>query len=218
MLRSSTLADVARLAGVSTATVSRCLNTPLTVRASVRAKVQTAITQLGYVPHGAARTLASRRSGTIGTVVPTLENSIFAKGIQSLQNRLANESGTLLVASSNYDLDHGVNEIRALVSRGVDGLMLAGINHHPEVFALLAQKSIPYVSTWSVDRRGVHPCVGFDNERVADCITQYLLDLGHRDKAAAEYLLAKINNETTPECTELEVKLIVRDNDRPTNE
>jgi LacI family transcriptional regulator len=119
MPRSPTLADVARLAEVSTATVSRCLNTPHTVRAGMRATVQAAITQLGYVPHGAARALASRRSGTIGTVVPTLENSIFAKGIQSLQNRLAAEGITLLLASSNYDLDHEVREIRALVSRGV---------------------------------------------------------------------------------------------------
>ncbi len=200
------------------------------MRAGVRATVQAAITQPGYVPHGAARALASRRSGTIGTVVPTLENSLFAKGIQSLQIRLATEGITLLLASSNYDLDHEVREIRALVSRGVDALVLVGISHRPEVYTLLAQKSIPYVHTWSVDRQGIHPCVGIDNERVAYRITQYRLDLASQrppslttahvpadamGKAAAEYLLAKINGATIPECTELEVRLIVRDTTGP---
>ncbi len=180
MKRSPTVADVARLAGVSTATVSRCLNAPGTVRPGARAKVDSAIAELGYVPDGAARALASRRAGTIGAVVPTLENSIFAKGIHSLQNRLAAAANTLLLASSNYSLDQEEHEIRTLVSRGVDGLVLIGTSHRAPVYELLRRKSIPYVNTWTFDPRGPHPCVGFDNRQVAGRIARYLLDLGHR--------------------------------------
>ena len=82
------LADVARLAGVSTATVSRVLNQPAAVTPQLRTRVQTAVDDLGYVPHGPARALASRRSNTIGAVVPTIDNAIFAHNIQSVQARL----------------------------------------------------------------------------------------------------------------------------------
>ncbi len=178
--RSPALADVARLAGVSTATVSRCLNAPHTVREQAREKVHRAITKLGYVPHGAARALAAKRSGTVGAIVPTLENSIFAKGIHSLQGRLAAEGFTLLLASSNYDLANEIREARALVSRGVDGMVLVGTSHRDEVYSLLKHKSIPYVTTWCFDLTSPHPCVGFDNRGAAFRITRYLLDLGHR--------------------------------------
>jgi LacI family transcriptional regulator len=72
-------------------------------------------------------------------VVPTLENSIFAKGIQSPQSRLASKHITLPLARSNYDLDHDVVKIRELVSHRVDELVLIGISRCTEVFALLVQ-------------------------------------------------------------------------------
>src|SRR3546814_16236147 len=76
MERSVKLSDVAAIAGVSTATVSRCLNRPERVSADLRARVRTAIDALGYVPDAADRALASRRSRTIGAVVPTLSHPL----------------------------------------------------------------------------------------------------------------------------------------------
>ena len=77
------LADVADVAGVSTATVSRALNQPGTVTPQLRERVMAAVDALGYVPHGPARALASRRSYTVGAVVPTIDNAIFARNIQA---------------------------------------------------------------------------------------------------------------------------------------
>src|SRR6185437_16721407 len=99
----ATLGDVAQLAGVSPATVSRVLNRPETVRDGLRDTVRRAIAELGYVPHGAARALASRRSHTIGAVVPTLDNAIFATCIDALQRRLDGAGYVLLLASTEYD-------------------------------------------------------------------------------------------------------------------
>jgi LacI family transcriptional regulator len=92
------LADVATLAGVSTATVSRALNQSSAVTPELRKRVHAAVDALGYVPHGAARALASRRSNTIGAVVPTIDNAIFSRTIQALQARLFEADLTLLLA------------------------------------------------------------------------------------------------------------------------
>jgi LacI family transcriptional regulator len=80
-LAKTRLADVAKLAGVSAATASRAINSPEKVSATRRDRVVAAVDALHYVPHGAARALASRRSRTIGAVVPTLDIAIFAAGV-----------------------------------------------------------------------------------------------------------------------------------------
>ena len=81
-----TLTDVAKKAGVSTATVSRCLNTPDRVAKRTRDKVEDAIAMLGYTPNFGARVMASKRTYTIGAIIPTMENAIFARGLQAFQN------------------------------------------------------------------------------------------------------------------------------------
>ncbi len=78
-----TLNDVAQKAGVSTATVSRCLNSPDLVSKRTRDKVEQAINALGYIPNFGARVMASKRTYTIGAIIPTMENAIFARGIQA---------------------------------------------------------------------------------------------------------------------------------------
>ena len=134
-----TLHDVAAKAGVSTATVSRCLNEADAVRSELRERVQSAIAELGYTRHGAARALASQRAHAVGAVIPTLDNAIFATGIQALQDRLSKAGYTLLLASSNYDADEELKQVRSLIERGLDGLMLIGEARPPGLYALLQQ-------------------------------------------------------------------------------
>ncbi|HWI13506.1 MAG TPA: LacI family DNA-binding transcriptional regulator, partial [Burkholderiales bacterium] len=82
------LSDVARLAAVSTATVSRAMTLPHKVRPDTLKRIQEAVQALGYVAHGAARALATRRTHTIGAVIPTLDNAIFANTTHALQKAL----------------------------------------------------------------------------------------------------------------------------------
>ncbi|TVT52185.1 MAG: LacI family DNA-binding transcriptional regulator [Azoarcus sp. PHD] len=174
------LADVALAAGVSTASVSRVLNEPDKVRPEMRQRVMAAVEQLGYVPDGAARALASGRLRTIGAIVPTLDNAIFASGINALQRRLAQRGFTLLVASSEYDSDEEAREVHALVVRGVDGLVFVGEGHDPRLYKLLASKGLPYVNTWVHSPDQPHPTIGFDNRSAGLRLADYLMDLGHR--------------------------------------
>lgn len=175
--------DVARLAGVSAATVSRCLNSPEKVRAEIRGKVEAAILQLGFVPHSAARALASQRSRTIGAVVPTVDNAIFARCIQGLHARLDQRGHTLLLACSEYDPECELRQVSTLLARGVDGLLLIGVARDPRVYERLKAKHVPYVTTWVHDDGQEHPCIGFDNRAAAARVADYLMDLGHRDIA-----------------------------------
>lgn len=180
-----TLQDVAARAGVSPATASRCLNAPARVRPASRARVEQAIAELGYVMRGSARALKTQRSFTVGAIIPTIDNAIFARGVQSLQNALMDAGYTLLLASSNYDPERELEQARSLVVRGIDAMMLVGEYHAPALYTLLDQMKIPFVNTWTYHASGGHPCVGFDNQESAAQVASYLLDLGHRNIAAA---------------------------------
>jgi LacI family transcriptional regulator len=175
-----TIEDVARAAAVSTATVSRTLNRPQDVRPALRERVLAAVERLGYVAHAGARALTLRRSHTVGVVVPTLDNAIFASGLQAFQRRMAKDDHLVLLANSDYDPAQEHAQAQALLARGVDGLALTGLSQQPELMHLLAQRGLPWVHT------GVYPapegaaCVGFRNREAIRRAAQYLLDLGHR--------------------------------------
>ncbi len=175
-----TLDDVARAADVSPATVSRCLNNPGTVRPSKREKVLKAIEELGYVPHGAARALASRRTRMIGAVFPSLDNILFGGMMEALQGEVAAAGYTLVVASSAYDPAQELTDVRNLISSGVDALTLVGAARDPRAYDLIRRKQIPYILNWISEANGGHPCIGFDNAEAAAQVARYLMDLGHR--------------------------------------
>ncbi|MFN0159998.1 MAG: LacI family DNA-binding transcriptional regulator [Burkholderiales bacterium] len=183
MRPSARLSDVARAAGVSLATASRALASPELVQEKTRDKILAAASRLAYVPHGAARALASRRSRTIGAVIPTLDNPIFASSIQVLQRRIAEAGYTLILGSHDYDLDAEVKVVSALVERGVDGLLLVGLDHSPELHRLLAKAAIPYELTWVTGAGRAHYSLGISNRKAAARVARHLLDLGHREFA-----------------------------------
>jgi LacI family transcriptional regulator len=172
-----TVRDVARMAGVSVATVSRVLNGNEKVAEDLRDQVRLVADRLGYTPHAAARALASQRATAIGAIVPTLEDPTFAVGVATLQRRATEAGYTLLLASSNYDQQEELRQVRALTAHGIAGLMLVGSQHAAETYQILDAKRIPYVNTWVLDER--HPSVGFDNREIGRTVANYLLDLGH---------------------------------------
>jgi len=178
-----TIRDVAREAGVSVATVSRVFNRSHVVTAGLRARVLAAAERLGYVAYGAARALASGRSRAIGAIVPTLDNPVFAICIDALQERLDQHGFALLVASAGYDAARETREVRLLLERGVDGLMLVGAEHPDDVWALLRRRgpAVSAVATWTSDATVTPvPCIGFDNAAAARRLVDHLLELGHR--------------------------------------
>ena len=172
--------EVAGSAGVSTATVSRFLNEPSSVRPDLRARVESAVRELGYIRHGAARALSMQRSHAIGAIIPTVDNATRAGKVAALQERCREHGYHVVLALSEYDLDLELQQCRNLIEAGVDGLMLEGALHDPQVYELLEKRGVPFVNTSIYNPASPYPNVGFDNRAMAARLTEHLLDLGHR--------------------------------------
>ncbi len=175
-----TLLDVAESAGVSTATVSRCLNFPDQVANRTREKVMLAVQELGYSPNFGARAMAARRTNTIGAVIPTMENAVFARGLQAFQEELRRHGFTMLVASTSYQPDVEEEQIRALVARGADALLLIGHDRDPDIYRFLAKQGVPALVTWAFDPASKRPSVGFNNRTAMQQMGAKVIGLGHR--------------------------------------
>ena len=175
------LRDVARVAGVSTATVSRAMNDPDLVSEELRTRINSVIRHLGWVPSGTARALATRKTGTIGAVFPTLTQGDFPRAIQALQHELSQGGYTLLLACSEYKADQEYQQVRKLIERGVEALILVGEAHHSDLSQLLEKKRIPYVNTFVYNPASHGTCIGPDNRKALYEMTNYLVSLGHKD-------------------------------------
>ena len=172
--------DVARLAGVSTATVSRVINSPDQVDADTQRAVRDAVAKLRYVPHGAARALRSARSQMVGAVVPSFDYALYARTTSAMQAVLDAEGYSLVLAEHHYDLKTELRTTEQLIRRGVDAFVFVGLTHDPALFTLLESYGRPYVLTWGVDPLQRHPSIGFDNRAATFAMTRHLIGLGHR--------------------------------------
>ncbi|MCO4847517.1 MAG: LacI family DNA-binding transcriptional regulator [Yoonia sp.] len=175
-----TLQDVADLANVSTATVSRILNDPDKVGQAARDRVEHAIATLGYTPNFGARALATNQTNTVGAIIPTLSNAMFASGIQAFQEVLAEAGVTLLIATTGYDPKIELRQIRSLVSRGASGLLLIGNDRLDETRKYLATRRTPHVISWCFRDGADQMFVGFDNYAAAYDATRRVLAKGHK--------------------------------------
>jgi len=178
-----TIQDVAARAGVSTATVSRAINFPDQVAPKTRDKVNAAIAELGYSPNFGARVMAARRTNTIGAIIPTMENAIFARGLQAFQEELRQHGFTMLVASTAYQPTTEEEQIRSLVARGADALLLIGYHRDPAIYEFLDAQGVPVLLTWAFDAKADRPSVGFDNHAAMQEMAAKVIDMGHRQLA-----------------------------------
>ena len=179
-MKSITLSDVARMAGLSPITVSRALNKPELVRPETVEKVRQAVALTGYIPNLLAGGLASRRSRLIAAIVPQLFNAMFAQTVQGLGDRLAQHGYHLLLSLSEYSKDREAQLVAALLSRRPDGIVLTGINHGAETRRLLMSSSVPVVETWDLTPTPIDMLVGFSHVKIGETIGRYLLAKGCR--------------------------------------
>lgn len=176
------VADVARLAGVSPATVSRAFNAPQLLGAETLERVQRAAQQLGYQPYGLARSLRKRRSMVVGIVMPSLRYAYYAGTLERLQSLLAQAGYTVLLISANHDAQAELDGVRALMAQGVDGVVLFGRPLHDESAPLLARRGVPHLRCWSA--LPDEPSVAFDHQAAMADVVHHLVALGHRQLAA----------------------------------
>lgn len=174
-----TLADVAKLAGVSLGSASRALAIPSQVKPATLERVNNAVAQLGYIKNGPAQALASRQHKTIAAIYPTLNNPLFAQSTHSMQQALWETDYQLLIASHDYHIKEEVSIVRSIIERGVDGIIMVGTDHSEALFSLLEHAALPYVLTWSVDESSYPYCVGISNFDASYEVAQYVIKNGH---------------------------------------
>ena len=177
---SVTLEDVARLAGVSSITVSRALNHPKKVAADTLDRVTRAINQTGYVPNLVAGGLASRRTRLIAAVVPSITNLVYAETIQCFGSRLSDEGYQVLLGESGYPETSEQSLTSAILSRRPDGILLTGVHHSTECRRLLLAADVPVVEIWDLTPTPLDIVVGFSHERIGEAVADYLVAKDHR--------------------------------------
>ncbi|MFK7996004.1 MAG: LacI family DNA-binding transcriptional regulator [Granulosicoccus sp.] len=175
--------DVAARAGVSGATVSRYFNSRELVRPQTRQKIEFAARELGYIRDRVAGALHGKMSGTIGLIVPTIDNAIFSELIEAFSAELHQHDRTMLIASHNYDLQREVSIVRSLLERRIDAIALVGRDHDSAAIEMLKLRGIPVLTLWNSTGVDNIPSIGTDNRQGAFDATQHLIDLNHRDIA-----------------------------------
>ena len=178
-----TLADVAKVAGVSAITASRALNTPDKVSADALRRVQDAVERTGYVPNMLAGGLASSRSRLVAALVPTIAGPVFLETVQALTEALAESGYQLMLGQSGYGGAREDALLDAIIGRRPDGIVLTGIMHSAEGRRRLLASGIPVVETWDLTPTPIDMLVGFSHETVGSAVAEYLVGKGRRKLA-----------------------------------
>src|SRR5580698_8030196 len=178
-----TLSAVARLAGVSSITVSRVVRLPGQVAPQTRARVERAMRELGYVPNLVAGSLASARTNSVGVLVPTIANSIFADTVQGLSDRLEPAGFSVILAQSRYDDVREDRMLSALLSRRPEAIIMVGSPATEDGARLLRNARIPVVETWDLPATPIDAVAGFDNYKAGVAVAKHLIAQGRRNLA-----------------------------------
>lgn len=173
----SNIREVARLAGVSVATVSRTLKSPDCVRKATRDKVNAAVEQTGYRPNLMAVQFRSRRTGNLVILVPKIANTFFARVISGAQ-QAAQAAGYRLLLCDTQGREDIEREFAELVyAHQADGLIQLRAY---DPFPADGLETPPMVNACEVIKGGRHPTISLDNQAAAKAMTEYLIGLGHR--------------------------------------
>lgn len=140
-----TISDVAKLAGVSTATVSHTINNTRYVSNETKEKVYKAIAELGYTPDASARSFRTGKKRIIGFIVPDIANKFFATMIEAVENYLSAHGYQLLIANTKEEMDREETNIRLLTAGLVDGLLIASTMDDFQRFDTLIPAGFPVV-------------------------------------------------------------------------
>jgi DNA-binding LacI/PurR family transcriptional regulator len=178
-----TLRDVARAAGVSTASASRALAGEGAVTTELRSRILAAAARLGYVPNLAARTLATRRSGLIGIVVQNLADPLIANILTACERTLAESACGVVLTTTGGSLEENLLATHALLGRGAQALIFAEVGASAEIARAIAARGVPWVCLAERAAAAGVPSLSVGRRQGAVLAARYLQSLGHRHLA-----------------------------------
>jgi LacI family transcriptional regulator, gluconate utilization system Gnt-I transcriptional repressor len=178
-----TLSAVAKRAGVSSITVSRVLRTPDRVAPETRGRIEKVMRELGYVPNLVAGALASAKTNSVGVLVPTIANSIFADTVQGLSDKLEPFGFSVILAQSRYDAAREDRVLAALLSRRPEAIIMVGSPATEDGARLLRRARIPIVETWELPSDPIDAVAGFDNYQTGVAVARHFIAQGRKHLA-----------------------------------
>ncbi|GAP34088.1 LacI family DNA-binding transcriptional regulator [Piscinibacter sakaiensis] len=183
--KSVTLQDVARAAGVSPITASRALSQPDLVSKETLARVHQAVDATGYIPNLLAGGLKSKRSTTIGALVPFIAVPQFLSTMQTLTQALERGGYQLVIGETGYAHERESVLVDTFLGRRVDGIVVAGLLRNGAVKERLRRLDVPVVETWDLTDKPCDMLVGFSHVAVGSAVAGYFRGKGWTDVAMA---------------------------------
>lgn len=173
--------DVAERAGVSISTVSRVLNDSGPASIKTREAVLSAVSEIGFRPNTIGRTLKTAKSRTIGVLVPSLKNPIFADAVQGIERAAERGGYSILLTSSNYVPEKEVEAVEVFLSNRVEGLIVTVADEASSpALDLLRLEGVPFVLVFNPALDPGPSAITIDNQAAACAIVGELIALGHR--------------------------------------
>lgn len=174
------LSDVAKAAGVSVITASRCMSNPERVSEKTREKVQRVALELGYIPNRLAAGLVSSRSMAIGVVLPTIANPIHSVLLEALTQELEPFGYRALLGTTGYKGDKELDVVRTLLAHKVDAIAIAGRAQWEETRKLLSASGVPVAEMFELYDDPLDINVGLSNFEAGAALARFLLAKGRR--------------------------------------
>ncbi|WP_281975869.1 catabolite control protein A [Halobacillus litoralis] len=175
-----TIYDVAREASVSMATVSRVVNGNPNVKPATRKKVHDAIERLGYRPNAVARGLASKKTTTVGVIIPDISSIFFAELARGIEDIATMYNYNIILSNSDQNKDKELHLINAMLGKQVDGLIFMGGNITDDHIREFKTSSVPIALAATVDETQETPSVNIDYKEASYEATQLLIDHGNK--------------------------------------
>ena len=173
--------EIAKLAGVSLATVSRAIQTPQKVRPKTRARVLSVMEKHNYIYNATAADLSRQKTKVIGLLIPTTRSPVFASSILAIQEECQNNGYSVILGNTQYDAQIEERIIMQFQERRVAGVILTGFTFGSEKAVIsLNEVRVPTVVIWEKLEDPRINYVGFDNYQTAYSMTEYLIRLGHQ--------------------------------------
>ncbi|MEH7385708.1 catabolite control protein A [Bacillus sp. JJ1521] len=191
-----TIYDVAREANVSMATVSRVVNGNPNVKPTTRKKVQEAIDRLGYRPNAVARGLASKKTTTVGVIIPDISNIFYSELARGIEDIATMYKYNIILSNSDQNKDKEFHLLNTMLGKQVDGIVFMSGNITEEHVEEFDKSPVPIVLAASVESSNSVPAVTIDVEQASyDAVTE-LTKRGHKKIAFVSGLLNEpINGE-----------------------
>ena len=183
----TTIKDVAKLAGVSISTVSRVINNSKPVSPEVRRKVLDAIKQLDYKPNEVARSLVTRKSNLIGVIVTDIGNSYVAEMVRGIEEVGRMYNFDIILSSSYGNEDAELKFITFLTRKQVEGIILISEENKNIVVDEIESYKIPFIYLNRYYNNYDLPTVSIDNSKASFAMTEYLIDQGHESLLYISY-------------------------------